>query len=353
MTDPLPPGADDSDEDELAQLLLADAATESDQPGMGEPNNQPDMGEPMTAPTQPAPVPAPTPGQQQLNQPVQPPAAGGQPPAPQNPATPPPNVPATGTQPAPVQNATGPNGEDLGYPLNTPVAEMSLEQREAYWRTTSRRHEDRWKSMSDYEELKRAKESYDALVRASQTDQERAVSDAEQRGRVAGLLAAGEQVVDAHVRAAAVNRLPEQSVNALLEGLDKRRFIDQQTGSVDAGRVHQYVNALVPPAPAPAVPPASGVAQPGVAGQQPAAVPGQQPAGYYPPGVAGAAGAMGVGPYPQAVVAGYPVPPGAPDFGQGHPGIARPTGLEAGREIARARFGIKSTSQQPAGASEQ
>lgn len=275
-------------------------------PVMG--GSQPAGGEPApvsappasTAPAQPAPTPA---------APAQQPAA--QPPAQQQPATGTP--PAEGSRP----NAIGANGEDLGYPVNTPVAEMSAKQEAAYWRHKARTHEDRNKAMSDYDDLKRVKEQYDSLVQASQTEHEKAVSEAETRGKTAGLLVAGEQVVEALFRAHALNRVAEDSVNALLENLDRKRFINSQTGAVDTDRVRQLVDNI---APAPAAAPAPGVPNPG---QQTPPAPGVPAPGVPAPGV----------PTPSNAT-----PAGGPDMGQGRPTTAGPTGIAAGQAIARARF---------------
>lgn len=270
-------------------------------------------GEP--APAQPAtPAPAATP-------PATPPAAPAQQPAAQPPAQ---QQPATGTPPAEGSrpNAIGAEGQDLGYPVNTPVAEMTSKQEAAYWRHKARTHEDRNKAMSDYDDLKRVKESYDSLVQASQTEHEKAVSEAETRGKTAGLLVAGEQVVEALFRAHALNRIAEDSVNALLENLDRKRFVNTQTGVVDTDRVRQLVDSIVP-APVAAVPAAGGA-------------PGQVPpaAGVPAPGV----------PAPGVPTPTHVTPAGGPDMGQGRPTTAGPTGLAAGAAIARARF----AKQQPA-----
>lgn len=189
---------------------------------------------------------------------------------------------------------------------------MTAEQREAYWRHYARRNEDRLKQMSDYEDLKKVKESYDALVAASQTDQERAVAEARRQGHAEAMGQAGGRLVEAYVRAAAAGRLDDERVNALLDGMDRAKFLDQKTGEVATDRVYQFVHALAPAAPAPAVPATAPEAQ-------------------------------------QAAPAQPATPPRGPDMGQGQPSTSRPTGLDAGREIARQRF----AKQQPQVAAQQ
>lgn len=189
---------------------------------------------------------------------------------------------------------------------------MNAEQQAAYWRTQARKHEQRVKSMGDYEDLKTKAEEYAKLVESQQSEQEKAVAEARRQGRTEALTEAGAQLVEQWVRAAANGRLAEESVNALLEGLDRTRFLTKQ-GGVDTAKVTAFVNqlALAVPAPAPAGEPAAGTP----AGQQ----------------------------QPPAQVTAAVTPTRGPDFGQGQPSTSRPAGLAAGREIARQRFGLATT----------
>jgi hypothetical protein len=208
----------------------------------------------------------------------------------------------------------GADPDVFNYPENTALAAMTLEQQAEYWRHKARKHEDRVKAQSDYDQLKETAEKYQKLVEQSQTDHEKAVAEARRQGHAAALAEAGGQLVEQWVRAAAAGRLAEESVNALLLGLDRSRFL-HTNGGVDTDKVYALVSSIAPAAPAPAAPPAGAPGQPPQPGQ-PAPVPAPAP-----------------------VVR----PAGAPDFGQGQPSAPRPSGLEAGREIARKRFGAPST----------
>jgi hypothetical protein len=244
-------------------------------PGTAPPASPPAQQPPTPPPAPPAPAPAPQP-------PV--PAPVPVPPTPQPPPTgqglqtgPPPGVGQTGQPPAPA--ATG--GDD-GYPANTPVAEMTHQQAAAYWRHQSRKHEDRVKAMGDYDALKQKADDYARLVAAS---------------------------------AAAHNRLSDEGVNALLETLDRTKFL-AANGAVDTDKVYAVVNRLVSQQPAPASAPQGQPAQPGQTGGWAAPPPVVPPPATPPP----------------------LVPSGAPDMGQGTRQTAAPSGLAAGAEIARQRF---------------
>jgi hypothetical protein len=194
---------------------------------------------------------------------------------------------------------------------------MTTEQQLAYWRHQSRRHEDRVKAMGDYDQLRATAAEYQKLVEGSRTEQERAVAAAREQGRSEALAEAGGRLVEAHLRAAVTGRLTVEQADALLAGLDRTRFLST-AGAVDTDKVHAFVTAVIPPSGTPPTP----VSAPAV----PAA-----PA-------TGTATGTGTGTgEPQRQV---------PDYGQGRRETTTPSGLEAGRAAARARFG-KPTSTLP------
>jgi len=274
-----------------------------------------DPGANPSQPPAPAPAPAPAPPASNPPAPQPAPAPVSVPqfvaPTPGQPALQaPPNGGGTGQQPNPATGA-GQQYPD-GFPPNTPLTEMSVDQRESYWKYQARKHEQRVKDMGDYDSLREKAQQYEALVAASQTDSERAIAEARRQGHAEALASAGGQLVEQWFRAAAAGRIGEESVNALLSGLDRQRFLNAQ-GGVDTDRVYAFVNSVAPaPVSVPAVP-ATGT-------------PGHvQPAGQ---------------PMPQpAVMPHVAAPARGPDFGQGQPGAARSSGLARGREMARQRFG--------------
>lgn len=261
---------------------------------------------PAPAPPSPQPVPPPTPAPV----PQQPAPAVPQPPA--NPQTPP--APAGGPA-QPSQPATG--DDTAGFPANTPWRDMTATQQVAYWQHQARRHEDRVKQMGDYDQVKQQAEEYQRMVVAQQTEQQRAVADAHRQGREQALAETGGQLVEQWVRAAAAGRIPPESVNALLAGLNRQAFLNAQ-GGVDTDRVYQFVYSVAPQQPVSAPVPG-------------AAIPGQQPQVTVPPPT-------------QQVVPQNPAPAGGPDFGQGQPAASKTSGIAAGREIARQRFAANTPS---------
>lgn len=320
------------------------------------------------APVPPAPVLAPTPA------PVPAPVAPVPQPTPQHPVQ---QQPATGGR----QTDPG-TGDDLPY-YQEGVAWRNLppEQQVAYWMHRARKHEDRVNAMRDYDELRGVRDQYNQLLSQSQTEHERAVAEARRQGEQVAMARANTMLVEAYVRSAAAARgVDDDSVSDLLETLDLSKFVNASTGQVDTAKVYRQVNRMagapvpagtvagVPAAPAAPVAPTAvqGTPQPPVAPgwpQQPAPVPGQPvpqyaQGGYIPTGPQVAYNAAGQpvpaapqwpGHVPAAPAApGQPAVPGGPDYGQGQFQQAPPSGLEAGRAAARARFGKTNSNSQAA-----
>lgn len=287
------------------------------QPIQQPPAPAPQQGQPQPQPAQPQ-YPFQYPPQQPYQQP---PAPAPYPaPPPQQPPAPAPQPPAPAPAPAgqPNQPAQGENG----FPPNTPWRDMKPDEQVAYWQFQSRKHEQRVQQMGDYEQLRAQAAEYQQHLAANQTEHQRAIADAHRQGATEALAQANSQLVDQWVRAAAAGRLHQESVDALLAGLNRAAFVTN--GAVDTDRVWSFVSSLTgapgqsvpqPPAPASAQPQQQ---QQPVVQQQPLFQPIAAPAG----------------------------PTGAPDFGQGQPPAPRPSGLEAGRLLARERF-AKSTPPKP------
>lgn len=323
----------------------------------------------MTQPAQPAAPPAPAP--------AQPPAA---PPAPAQPPAAPPPAPA----PPPAQPAQQPAAQgrqpdpDTGdglpyYQEGVPWRNLPPEQQLAYWMHRSRKHEDRVASMRDYDELKGVKAQYDQLLTTTQTEHERAIAEARRQGETTAMARANTMLVEAYIRSAAAARgVDNDAVSDFLETSRLDAFIDG-SGQVDTAKVYRQVARMAPAGgvPQPGVPAAPAVPAPPapLAGQYPGAQPvatawpqqpgvtstqmpgqpapqwqyGQQPVPAAPqwPGQVPAA--------PQGQQPGQPpAAPSGPDFGQGVFNQAPPSGLEAGRAAARARYGDRTNSKQTA-----
>jgi hypothetical protein len=153
---------------------------------------------------------------------------------------------AQGTQ-APAGEAVKPaeQNNDQGFPENTPWREMTLAQQVEYWKAQSRKHEGRVDSMADYSELKAKADKLAEIEEANMTEQQKAVAAAAKEAREATLREVGSRLVDAQFTVAAAGRLDEDRLKALLDGVDRSRFM-KDDGSADADRVKAFVDSVAP-----------------------------------------------------------------------------------------------------------
>lgn len=131
------------------------------------------------------------------------------------------------------------------YPANTPLTEMTVEQREAYWKAAARRHEATAKARGDYDEQKAKAAELDTLKAANQTEQEKAVAAARDEARAEGARSVAPQLVEAHFLAASAGRLEPDVVREILAPLNVDHFLTDK-GQVDTAKVTAYVNQIAP-----------------------------------------------------------------------------------------------------------
>lgn len=149
-------------------------------------------------------------------------------------------------------NALDGDGKDLGYPANTPVADMDDKQQAAYHRYQARRHEERNKQLMKVtggktpDELKADSEELERLRNEKRSDSEKAVADAEknteQRVRAEftpKLVSMAFDVALAHV--------DEADRKELIDNLDLSKFIDE-AGDVDTAKVQSVATKISPKA---------------------------------------------------------------------------------------------------------
>lgn len=144
-------------------------------------------------------------------------------------------------------SGAGSSGSDeSGFPANTPLSEMTAEQREAYWKDKARKHETTAKARGDYDAVKA---ELDRLKAATQTDAERAVEAAKTEASTAAKAEARNQyvplLVSAKLEAALAGRMPADKIAAQVDFLDHTKFLTD-SGEVDTDKVKQYADGLVP-----------------------------------------------------------------------------------------------------------
>jgi hypothetical protein len=148
---------------------------------------------------------------------------------------------------------------DNGFPVNTPLEQMTTEQQVAYWKHYSRQHEATAKARADYDVVKAKADELDQYKAANATEHEKAVTAAAAQARAQALQETTPRLVAAEFRAATAGRLTPEQLATALEPLDMSKFLDS-TGNVDTAKVAAHA-AILAPAPAAAVFPNLGQGQ--------------------------------------------------------------------------------------------
>lgn len=159
--------------------------------------------------------------------------------------------PATGPTPEPPadpppQSSPEPPKDDRGFPPDTPLREMTVEQQRDYWKHQARKHEDTAKSRADYGDLKAKAAEADKLRKERESEHEKAVREAAEKAAAEARAAMIPQVVSARFAAAAAGRIDPDRLATLIDDIDMTRYL-KEDGAVDVEKVAAKVNAWAPP----------------------------------------------------------------------------------------------------------
>lgn len=161
-------------------------------------------------------------GRLMFNQTPDPDGGGGStPPAPTDPPAPP-----------------APPAEDLGFPLNTPVAEMTEGQQAAYWRNESKKQQRIAESRKDYDAIKQER---DTLVATHTSEEEKAIADAKAAGLAEGTAKNLKTAVRGHLRALTLR--PVEEIDSALEFIDVSKFAGAD-GDLDDAKLEAFAKTL-------------------------------------------------------------------------------------------------------------
>jgi len=131
-----------------------------------------------------------------------------------------------------------------GFPADTALDQMSVEQREAYWKFQARKHENTVKSRADYDQLKQAAAELAQLKAANATAEEKALENARLQGENIGAQRYVKAAVRGEIRASAPHLKPEQ-VDELLSIIDTSAVL-RDDGEVDAEKVGKIISSFAP-----------------------------------------------------------------------------------------------------------
>jgi alanyl-tRNA synthetase len=158
--------------------------------------------------------------------------------APPAPAPAPPAPPAL-----PVEPATG-------FPADTPVAEMTVDQQAAYWKDKARKHEARANARGDYDDIKAKAAELDKIREQQMSETEKAVTKAREEALAEGKRQAAAEVNSKYTRAmlemalTSRGRNPEQ-VETLLRHVNFESYV--ANGEPDTDAIAAYADSIAGP----------------------------------------------------------------------------------------------------------
>jgi hypothetical protein len=144
----------------------------------------------------------------------------------------------------------GDDGKDLGYPKDTPVAEMTAEQQAAYFKDKSTKEEARRKGLSKAmggktaEELAKDLEELEKLRAGQRSESEKALKEVEDRVRAEERSKAGERVVRAAL-VTALSHLEKTERDDVISITNLSSFLDED-GELDTDKVQRFVKRVAP-----------------------------------------------------------------------------------------------------------
>lgn len=139
---------------------------------------------------------------------------------------------------------------DRGYPENTPLEQMTAEQQANYWKTQSRKHEQRAKqfdglTMEELTGLRDKASKHDALERELMSDKDKATADATEAATKARDAHWLPQLVRAEFKAAFGSNVTPEDAQARLARVDLMSFVDAK-GEIDSKGIAEYAAQFAP-----------------------------------------------------------------------------------------------------------
>lgn len=128
-----------------------------------------------------------------------------------------------------------------GFPADTPLAEMTVEQQVAYWRYHARKHESNRKP-KDWEQIVADATAYREQQEANKSEGEKALDAARVEGERAGIKTMLRSAVSVHLMAR--TGLDGDAVADLLDALDLDKFYDSEGDGLDIKKLDSVADKL-------------------------------------------------------------------------------------------------------------
>lgn len=135
-----------------------------------------------------------------------------------------------------------------GYPKDTPLVEMTSEQREAYWKYHARQHEGVAKSRADYDDQKALADKWREYENSNKAPDQKVLDDAVTKAREEARKEEQAKLAPRLVKAefkALGTAVPKELLDAFLEDVNHTVYL-KDDGEVDVDKVQRRVDALAP-----------------------------------------------------------------------------------------------------------
>lgn len=146
---------------------------------------------------------------------------------------------------------------NLGFPKDTAIKDMTLEQKAAYWEHHAKKHERAWQSKSLVEmtpdEVRALRDRNAELERGQMSANERAIADAKAEGERIGRESATSEArdrslgyIEGHIDALLTARgIKRDDVSDLLDTFDRSKFLTDE-GDIDTVKVATVIGGALP-----------------------------------------------------------------------------------------------------------
>jgi hypothetical protein len=137
------------------------------------------------------------------------------------------------------------------FPKDTPLAEMTVEQREAYWKHHARKHEGVANSRADYDQQKADAEKWRQYQNDNKPADQKAIDDAANKAREEARAQEQAKLVPRLVKAefksiaADVGGVTKDLLEAFLEDVNPLVYL-KADGELDTEKIEKRVKALAP-----------------------------------------------------------------------------------------------------------
>lgn len=126
---------------------------------------------------------------------------------------------------------------ESGFPADTPLEQMTVEQREAYWKDKAQKHEKRAKARGDYDQMKADSLELAALKAANATAEEKALEEARRQGENIGAERYLKEAVKGRFQG--ITKKTDGEIEVIFEHVDAASFTDEK-GDIDTVKLAAY-----------------------------------------------------------------------------------------------------------------